>query len=257
MGTVELRANCEGFSFSGPIQINVDYPTVDKASLELVVENDTEKNKYLKCVVDVCDANYSLAIRRAKEVVELFVEEITLFCGHYNGFFIGEIKVINANLNGNGESSFGFSVNVRQDAVLTDTEQNKLREALGVIDCNNVYRRLYRAAMQCVDPVAKFMFLYSILYEIVNLNTNESKQGKVDKYIRKNYRNKPSLYQKDEDKPTRKKGCNFKETIYTYIRNEIGHTDDGVHINDTTRRAAENCRRLAEIVQKAIIELEK
>lgn len=76
---------------------------------------------------------------------------------------------------------------------------------------------LYRSALCADDPIAKFLMLYLILYE---LSGNEE-QKKVDcvvlKYFRQTVQAKSSRIGKNGVKKTK------KETIYTRLRNQVTH----------------------------------
>lgn len=82
-------------------------------------------------------------------------------------------------------------------------------------DSNNYYFSLYRYSLNFRDEVARFMFLYSILAQLKGPS-----QRKIDKFIREQEPSVIELISED----SRKKG--EKETIYTYYRNQVGHTSE-------------------------------
>jgi hypothetical protein len=122
------------------------------------------------------------------------------------------------------------------------------------------YIVLFRNAMQNWDDVGRFILLYSILLLI------KGNQTAVDNYI----------YSLDKTVETRK-STNFKkkikldkeykksllpagkETIYTWLRNAIGHTKEeysefGLTWEQIVVSIEQNVDKLAEIVRKSIIE---
>lgn len=112
-------------------------------------------------------------------------------------------------------------------------DENKLKECLkDKVEYSSRYYDMFRLAMQSTDVVNRYMFLYLIL-----LDMRGPYQNKVDEYIIKcseelgiDPQNKVwQLKRKD------KSGNNIKETIFTYLRNQVGHTIKG-HTPDTTTR---------------------
>jgi hypothetical protein len=114
------------------------------------------------------------------------------------------------------------------------------------------YKRLYRAALQNVDPIARFMFLYSILFDVLDAE-NDWGQYTVDSFIRKHCK---EVYKRTEDKKSKKLPQNKKqprmETIYTWLRNQVGHTQSDSEILEVGRIIEEKLGDISMIVKKAI-----
>ncbi|WP_413304424.1 methylamine utilization protein MauJ [Bacillus sp. 1P10SD] len=113
------------------------------------------------------------------------------------------------------------------------------------------YKRLYRAALQSVDPIARFMFLYSILFDVLEAEI-EWGQFTVDSFIRKHCKD---VYKRTEDKKSKRIQKNKKppryETIYTWLRNQVGHTQSDSEIIEIGRMIDEKLGELSTIVKKA------
>jgi hypothetical protein len=114
------------------------------------------------------------------------------------------------------------------------------------------YKRLYRAALQNIDPIAQFMFLYSILFDVIDAE-NEWGQFTVDSFIRKHCKD---VYIRTEDKKSKRIPKNKKqprmETIYTWLRNQVGHTQSDSEILEVGRLIEEKLGDMSTIVKKAI-----
>lgn len=98
---------------------------------------------------------------------------------------------------------------------------------------------LYQNSSTLTDPIARFLSLYMVMLHDVGDN-----QGAVDEAI---LRIDSTVGQ--FKKPV---GKRF-ETIFTKLRNEIGHKRDGVNILESHRLIRENVDRFEEIVKKHIL----
>jgi hypothetical protein len=97
----------------------------------------------------------------------------------------------------------------------------------------------YRFAGNQSDAVARFMFLYNILLQLHN-----DKQGQVDNFVR---RETPTVPQSPSPhKP------DVTESIYTRLRNEVGHGRAGVTPEQTRTEIEENVAGLQTLVKVAI-----
>lgn len=110
------------------------------------------------------------------------------------------------------------------------------------------YRRLYRIALQNEDPVARFMLLYSILLEKLGAG-QEGKEGQkaVDEFIRIHCK---GTYKAEEDMLSYEK--KRVETIYTWMKNQIGHTKTSREMEEIKSKIQEKLSELHLIVQTAI-----
>ncbi len=75
---------------------------------------------------------------------------------------------------------------------------------------------LFRTAMNNDDIVVKYMFLYQILLMRHLKSNGEESQKCVDNFIKSQFSKDKHMYQKWED-------SNRCETIYTRLRNQVGH----------------------------------
>jgi len=103
-----------------------------------------------------------------------------------------------------------------------------------------LYRSLYRFAFEITEPIAHFMLLYGIILLLTG-----GKQKKVDNFICENEKGVLK-------KPTRVPEKTYNETIYTYLRNEIGHPPIGKKLEDTRKEIKQKTNGLASLVKAAI-----
>ena len=110
---------------------------------------------------------------------------------------------------------------------------------------NRVYSRLYRNVLQIPNPVARFVFLYSILGDLKGPG-----QTAVDSYI---LAMEPSVKMISSTR-LNKKGQPYRdETEYTYLRNKVGHVDDTSIVPDVTAKIASLEPALSRLVRDAIV----
>lgn len=107
------------------------------------------------------------------------------------------------------------------------------------------YEELYRVAMQAVDGVDRYMSLYRILSLIcLNPTTGKEDQKYVDDFIvqvTSEIRQFPR-----PDKP------GVLETVYSKLRNEVGHARPGVDLASTRQEMDKRVYELAVVARRAI-----
>lgn len=141
---------------------------------------------------------------------------------------IGEITLYNPQ---NKDLPLGLS-----NTLELDLKNNNLLTDLK----NNDYHRLYREAMKTDDIIARFMFLYGIIFRI------KKNQDGVDTYVKSI---DPNIEEKLSTNP---KTPGKLITKYTSLRNEIGHTTAATDIDKVKREITEVCDTFAELVKGAI-----
>ncbi len=106
------------------------------------------------------------------------------------------------------------------------------------------YEELYRVAMQAADNIDRYMSLYRILSLLFPNPRGEEKQEFVDAFIEQETSERRTHPR--PDKP------HIKETVYSKLRNEIGHARQGVDLAHTRQRMDARVYELAKIVRRAI-----
>jgi hypothetical protein len=101
------------------------------------------------------------------------------------------------------------------------------------------YYKLFRSARQSMSPVEEFMHLYNILLMLYN-----DRQPAVDAFIKSQEPKVPNT--PSPHKP------GVKETVYTRLRNELGHKRAGVNLEDTKREMGHWLPGLIALTKRAI-----
>lgn len=118
---------------------------------------------------------------------------------------------------------------------------------------NNIQQSIYRDILFSENKVGNFIAMYSLLQEIITLyGAEEGKgQGKVDNFIR----SKPQYWNANDEKNSArhiKNGIPVKETNYTWLRNQIGHTNEKTNIREVENDIITVYPSLVKLVQIAI-----
>jgi hypothetical protein len=105
----------------------------------------------------------------------------------------------------------------------------------------------YRFAVNQSDPVARFMFLYSVLLQLLQdllQLQQDPTQNQVDDFIR---REKPEVEEREDPRPD-KTGT---ETVFTCLRNEVAHIRSATP-ERTRREIQEHLPAFQKLVKTAI-----
>lgn len=115
------------------------------------------------------------------------------------------------------------------------------------------YREMYIDITRLEIETARYILYYSLLFEIVNENKPENEKGQknVDDFI------KQKLTQVVELPATKQNKANNKmETIFTYLRNQIGHTQKSSVIRNVKSDIKNHILDLQSVVKSAIEQYE-
>ncbi|WP_246939623.1 hypothetical protein [Bacillus pinisoli] len=109
---------------------------------------------------------------------------------------------------------------------------------------NNMKFHLFKSAIYIQDPFGKFMFLYSILYDILG------NQNNVEKFIKEHHKSIELCKRiKTNFDGTEKE---VEETVFTWIRNHIGHTHKTTNMEEVKGNMDKYLQSLVNLVKKAI-----
>jgi hypothetical protein len=98
----------------------------------------------------------------------------------------------------------------------------------------------YRFAINQSDNVTRFMFLYNILKQL-----NHDKQPRVDAFIREVM---PDVEEYEDPRPNK----TGKETVFTGLRNEVGHAREGTTPEQTRVLIEDQVAAFQTLVKTAI-----
>lgn len=225
----------------------------------LKIENEYVKSIHLEAVPreedDECELIVTLYLKDSDERMSVSdiwtrIEDFLELLSDYLSFEFGlPIKKIEWP----GSKLFG-----KIQVIKHFNEEHKIKMEKEISDIKyEPYKRLYRSAMSSDDNVARFMFLYSILFDVLEAE-DKNGQRTVDAFIRNECKriDENFVYKHFEDRPSEKKDKNGvskrNETIYTWLRNQVGHTQFGSRIISVTSQIDVKVKELELIVAKAI-----
>lgn len=238
-----------------PSDFGIEHPTIEKVTLESKLHDGKKDKLIIKFHIDNVKTSEE-AYCITKDIADNIFCQIAYFFDvlvgptSFDGAPISK-DVFNEDGTKLTTAVMPLTVNVSITAtalIIPGPERIKL--LLKEIQLNNpernLYYSLYRFASQFTDPISRYLILYGTLL----LLTGDS-QKNADNFIRSN--EKGVL-----EKPSRARNVNGKmETIYTYLRNEIGHPPKTKKMEDTLKEVKEKVNGLASLVKTAIQQLIK
>ena len=227
-----------GLNFEKEFTLKIENEYVKSIHLEAVPKNEKDEVCELKVTFYLKDLDENVSLSD----VRLKTEELLNLISDYLSF---EYRLSIKKIEGPG-----VKLSAQLGMIKHFFEEDKIKMEKEI---NNIkfepYKRLYRSAMSNDDDIARFMFLYSILFDVLEANG----QSAVDRFIRSEC---PEVYKHGEDIPSEKKDKNghpFRnETIYTWLRNQVGHTQSRSKISYITGTIEIKIKELEFIVAKAI-----
>ncbi|WP_249594315.1 methylamine utilization protein MauJ [Peribacillus frigoritolerans] len=245
MNYVEYYTVVEGVN---PSILKVKYTNNLINGIDIKIYNDEELDP-TKCKLEIkfiVSNNVTSVEDALKTTLDTAHDIINLLSFNTEGKF-GIPRRGRFNINGQGVVAIAQKplYNLQNNEDLSQGLSNRLELSLSnnnlLADLkNNSYHRLYRAAMRTNDIIARFMFLYGIIFDI------KTTQNLVDDYIQSIDPNVEMRKSTDPRKP------NKDITKYTWLRNEIGHTRNVTDINKVKNEITEVCDGFAELVKGAI-----
>lgn len=221
-GVISYQCSCVGIDFKNyKIEIN---------SPPLLGFNITADGNILKIDVEIVD------IFEESTAYDLAYESVCKLLDHICLMFlvkIGELHKISISLPQKDESDIRLKINniyhmnsighVRLQYTPDTKCLDSLKKQIEDRWSNSIVLiRLFRNSISQEDPVTRYLLLYNVL-----LFANSDKQPKLDECIVKIDSNVERSLSPINNKP---------ETIYTRLRNEIGHVRQGVRISKNYNR---------------------
>ncbi len=236
-GNLEFAAPIAGVRFE-PMDVSVSHAAVEKIILQ------TENDEHLKITFHLIDV---YTFEDAEAIAAGILPSIINRLAFYRNVPVGEPYQIGGTLPNDPSGSLHT---VRRDITLLwdeaipvltlgdDTREELARALEQPYTQHDVYS-LYRFAISQSDVVARFMFLYNLLLQL-----NSDSQRQVDDFI---IAESPGVQQSPS--PHSPSGS---ETIFTRLRNEVGHRRAGTIPEQTRKEIAENVVPLQNVVRRAI-----
>lgn len=251
---VQYSAEVEGVYFENPI-IFSDKEFGMKVKISFCNVHDSVKDKIDFLFIDFDSDNKEESEQKTKVIVNNLINIMSdKFLVIFTNLYISYSQK-----NGGGGTATG-RIPLRQlSNVKLDTSHTK--EIIESLDdksyldflANNGQQNLFKAIMFSENKVGSFVAMYSLLMEIIVNHGTESGNGqaKVDGFIRAQ-----SLWNVMDDKNSElhkdKQGIPFKETKYTWLRNQIGHTNLKTNYLDVEREIEDSYADLVKLVRCAI-----
>lgn len=107
------------------------------------------------------------------------------------------------------------------------------------VGSTNDFKRIFIEVSKLEDPISKFTLYYSLLSIL------KGKQEKVDEFIE-------SVDKDVTKRETTRKDIDFEETIYTYLRNQVGHVQEDTELDLLTCEIRNNVEGLRKILKLAL-----
>ncbi|MBW4577537.1 MAG: hypothetical protein KME08_20070 [Aphanothece sp. CMT-3BRIN-NPC111] len=244
-GQIIFKTAFFGIAFE-TIEVVAPCTQVSKASIELSPTEGT----LLEIEIAGTDT-FNEAINKAREVASYFAKVLTFDLGiFHDNFHLVEDRLFGEGLlpDGNtqrvislrGSGGAGGSITVEQK--LGDKQLIELKKLLHNkhLPCFYLYEQ-FHSALQLTDPMSKFMALYNTILSLCNDN-----QKDVDKNI---MLIQPSV---SVNAPYRPRKSGIKKTVYTRLRNQVGHVRPGTTIEATSKEMEANLSSFVRITKELI-----
>lgn len=239
-GNITFRTSLPDIEFDA-IEFMTSCPGVLKATIASGSENGATLQISIAGATSINEA-IALAKEIAQQVTNILSFEFGLGIEVFRYAEHSFLEVSNQNQ----VFHVGDSINIRDAAIcsvkLGHSNREKLKSILEQADENcYLYYEMFRVALCLTDPLATFMALYSIV-----LSLSDDLQEKVDHFV--------ILIQPNVqiNLPYRKRKSAIPETIYTRLRNEVGHIRPGATIQETRNEMTKNLAGLIEVTKQII-----
>ncbi|MFB3226641.1 hypothetical protein [Exiguobacterium sp. PHA03] len=251
---VQYSAEVEGVYFEKPI-IFFDTEFEMRVKISFLNVNDSSKGRIDFLFLDFNSDNKEESKQKTKIIVDNFINIMAdRFLLKSTCPYISYISE-----NGGEETAIGRITLKKPESVnLNANHADEIIKSLGdksYLDflANNGQKNLFKAIMFSENKVGSFVAMYSILMEIIIHHGIENGKGqaKVDDFIRAQ-----SIWNVSDDKNSElhkdRQGIPYKETKYTWLRNQIGHTNLKTNYLEVEREIENSYADLVELVRCAI-----
>jgi hypothetical protein len=246
--------------FRGKITFNADFTGVQFESIEfayadsnvLLTTVKSARNEGVILIVEIINVDSVQQIfSKAQEVADYTTKILTFkFNTLFQSFRKVDDNIVKEELQADGTKQtiiyaffgIGMGFNVDLDHIATNQQLLEVKQLLEQKNHNGLtYHNLFYSALNFKDPLSKFMALYSIV-----LTLCKDSQEKVDQFI---LAFQPSIMTNSPHRPRR---SGVSETIYTRLRNEVGHIRPHTTIEQTEQEMEKNLNGLILVVKELI-----
>lgn len=248
-GTVSYSAPIKGFELAEEMELSAPEPEIEKIVLKTHKSGETERIAVTITLKDVFALDNFRLITHS--VVDRVLNRIMFSC---SGVWIGKPRpegyCLLENATGDVfavlESHIGFSDHLEGVYQFSEKGRKRLKEHLenpASLPGEALYGLFNYSAWQ-KDPATRFMFLYNII-----LSLHKDEQREVDTFIlteEPGVKRIPRTYEKNG------KLKQISETIYTNLRNRVGHLIPGTDLSKTYEEISQYIGSFEQLVKKAI-----
>lgn len=249
-GKITFNADFTGVQFE---PIGFAYP--DSKVLLTTVKSARDEGVIL--TVEIINTNSIEEIfSKAKEVADYTTKILTFkFKTLFQNFRKVDENIVKEELQADGtkqriiyaDFGIGMGFNVYLDHCPTNQQLLEVKQLLEQKNHNRLtYYNLFYSALNFKDPLSKFMALYSIVLSLCKDSQGKDSQEKVDQFI---LAFQPSIM---TNSPHRLRRSGVPETIYTRLRNEVGHIRPHTTIEQTEQEMEKNLNGLILVVKELI-----
>ncbi len=235
-GSIEYSAPIASVRFA-PIEVPNPQPAVRK----IVVEADSDQLKVAFHLTDVfteVDAN-TIAGEALSSIIDHLAFELNVSIGEPRMTGVTLPKDASGSLHTVSTSVLAMWDVAAPTRTLGEDKRQELAELLEQPIARPDLFSAFRFAANQKDAVARFMFLYNILLQL-----HDDNQRRLDHFVRQQA---PGIPQSPRpDKP------NVTETVYTRLRNQVGHRRSRATPEQTRSEIEANVGSFQELVRTAI-----
>ncbi|QTH42057.1 hypothetical protein J4772_31890 [Cohnella sp. LGH] len=234
--TYEAYSDC--FFRDKKYTLQLDHENIKRIEVEATTDDKSQYKRgklTLKFILFDSIKDRSLAKKICQRKVVEFLNSLTYITGRsfYKYEEVDSSYALHVNIN---YSEIGGIMEVFSN--FSDENFEKVGRKIKNGKAKSYLYKLYRAAMNNNDSFTKFMLLYGLFYHMFRT------QNEVDRFI--------WGIDDTEVEMDSTRGNGTKETIYTYLRNQVGHTQVDSNFDEVVVKMSNCVQKLSYYVKKAI-----
>lgn len=252
---IHYAAEVQGIFSEEPIEIKDNKRLIDLKIKFINVEGFTKDKVQFECLEYKSDEKE----KAEQNTKELVTNIINILADKFGASFTG-LLITHTQEFGKGWMKRAILRLENVDNIqLTDTHKKDLSDSLNDDTyvnflATNPHQKIYRSIIFSENKVGNFVAMYSLLSEIIEKHGTEAGNGqkKVDNFIKSQTQYWNASEDKDSTKHKDSSGNPVKETKYSWLRNQVGHTQLNTDILQVENEIENSYPTLVKLVQIAI-----
>ncbi|PER25242.1 hypothetical protein CN490_20950 [Bacillus cereus] len=249
MGQVKYTVKVKGIEYNEPISFQPN-PNLNSHS----GINDVEI-KFTDFNSDYYDISMIMTVDDSAQVEAFISKILDTFSYKFGMVYKDLMKVSDSRVAASGSITLYNNTNYH---LLTQTDSAEIINNLGNPSfedeiLKNPYVSILINSLRIEGAVGRFIQLYGLLQMVVPpaVTGRPTYQRELDDFIRNAGF---SFYDVNKDMPSTRPGAtaNDKDTIYTWLRNQVGHTGSSVDVGDVQNQIEDRANELFIITKTAI-----